>query len=352
MFERAENSGQLSYLRRLILPSSSLNSPVSRRLHGSTDELISSFALSPNEETLLVGTNHNHLYEIAFSKMVTDLLCQSIVIREFSAGLHEERNQFVHCGDRWCTSRSDSHWCRFTSQAYALHHRNGSFIEGLESTIEVNQRRSEGKRTYVRWLSHAEFSEKFSEQPLTISVHPMGIFLAISFANALRIHLYTIDGLTLFHQFDLFNIRSVSMLRRFNNLACLRSRWNTVTRAISWLLYRRIRFISPIMLIINRHWCPFDQRGKQWDEKSRRRRSTIVVSIASLEWWWCICSDHWLWWIDRSMGYLHRSMFISSEADRSLSLVHLVGLVPVSNRRFHRGRHVHRQREQTGVSSL
>ena len=341
MFERAENSGQLSYLRRLILPSSSLNSPISRRLHGSTDELISSFALSPNEETLLVGTNHNHLYEIAFSKMVTDLLGQLIVTRQFSAGLHEERNEFVHCGDRWSTSRSYSHWCCFTSQADALHYRNGSFVEGLESTIEVNQRRSKGKRKGFRWFSHAEFSEKFSEQPLTISVHPMGIFLAISFANALRIHLYTIDGLTLFHQFDLFNIRSVSMLRRFDNLDRLRSRWNTVIRDISWLLSRRIRSISPIMLIINRHWCPFDQREKQWDEKSRRWRSMIAVSIASLEWWRCICSDHWLWWIDRSMGYLHRSMFISSEVNWSLSLLHLVCLVSVSNRRFHRGRHVH-----------
>ena len=73
MFERAENSARLSYLRRLILPSSPLASSNPRRPQRSSDELISSFALSPNEETLLVGTNHNHLYEIAFSKMVTDL---------------------------------------------------------------------------------------------------------------------------------------------------------------------------------------------------------------------------------------------------------------------------------------
>lgn len=59
MYERSENSSNLTYFRTLILPSSSFS-----------NEIIHSLTLSPNEETLLVGTNSNHLYEFSFSKIV------------------------------------------------------------------------------------------------------------------------------------------------------------------------------------------------------------------------------------------------------------------------------------------
>lgn len=35
-----------------------------------SNEIILSLALSPNEETLLIATNFNNLYEISFSKIV------------------------------------------------------------------------------------------------------------------------------------------------------------------------------------------------------------------------------------------------------------------------------------------
>ena len=55
MYERNENSSSLTYLRKLMLP-------------GKFPEMIFSLALSPNEETLLAATDHNHLYRYAFSK--------------------------------------------------------------------------------------------------------------------------------------------------------------------------------------------------------------------------------------------------------------------------------------------
>ena len=47
-------------------------SSASSYLHESlrSNEVIVSLALSPNEETLLAGSNTNHLYEFAFSKIV------------------------------------------------------------------------------------------------------------------------------------------------------------------------------------------------------------------------------------------------------------------------------------------
>lgn len=70
MYERNVNCTELTYLRRLILPSSNTKD-ISIELHKQqSNEIIQSLALSPNEETLLVGTNTNHLYEFAFSKIV------------------------------------------------------------------------------------------------------------------------------------------------------------------------------------------------------------------------------------------------------------------------------------------
>jgi hypothetical protein len=77
MYERNENSVELTYLRTLILPSTIVNDFSARiiqniSLHerSLSNEVIRSLALSPNEETLLAGTNANHLYEFAFSKIV------------------------------------------------------------------------------------------------------------------------------------------------------------------------------------------------------------------------------------------------------------------------------------------
>jgi hypothetical protein len=101
MYERGENSIELTYLRKLILPSSILNEFSPKTVQTKTrqrnlsiqsmenlfslrssfkheksieNELIHSLALSPNEEILLAGTNQNHLYQIAFSKMASRLL--------------------------------------------------------------------------------------------------------------------------------------------------------------------------------------------------------------------------------------------------------------------------------------
>jgi WD40 repeat protein len=67
MYERNENSCQLNYLRKLILPSSN-----------KSNEIIKSLALSPNEETLLAGTNYNHLYQFSFSKKETNIFQYAI----------------------------------------------------------------------------------------------------------------------------------------------------------------------------------------------------------------------------------------------------------------------------------
>ena len=73
MYERSENSAELTYLRTLFLPSSAINNFATKKIQNNfidTNEVIRSLALSPNEETLLAGTNANHLYEFAFSKIV------------------------------------------------------------------------------------------------------------------------------------------------------------------------------------------------------------------------------------------------------------------------------------------
>jgi hypothetical protein len=57
MYQRNENTSNLNYLRKFVLPLKS-------------NEIISSFALSQNEEILLVATNQNHLYQLDFSKIV------------------------------------------------------------------------------------------------------------------------------------------------------------------------------------------------------------------------------------------------------------------------------------------
>lgn len=68
MFERNDAArDQLTYVRRLVLPSSTLNQVASRR---TSTEIIHALALSPNEETLLAATNGNQLFEIVFSKLV------------------------------------------------------------------------------------------------------------------------------------------------------------------------------------------------------------------------------------------------------------------------------------------
>jgi hypothetical protein len=90
MYERSENSDELTYLRRLILPSL-MHEDFSMKK--SSNEIIKSLTLSANEENLLVGTNCNHLYQISFSNMVGFDLFNLILF--IYLGLYKKRNEFI-----------------------------------------------------------------------------------------------------------------------------------------------------------------------------------------------------------------------------------------------------------------
>jgi hypothetical protein len=88
MYEKNENNSQLTYLRKLILPSKNFSKQKS-------NEVIRSLALSPNEETLLAGTNTNHLYEFSFSKIVNIYYLENL-IELIHIGLYEERTKYFY----------------------------------------------------------------------------------------------------------------------------------------------------------------------------------------------------------------------------------------------------------------
>jgi len=64
---------------------------------------------------------------------------------------------------------------------------------------------------YIYLYSTQELNHEFVDEPLSISIHPSGIFICILFLNIIRIYLYTIDGLNLFKQFQIFNVRIVCL---------------------------------------------------------------------------------------------------------------------------------------------
>jgi hypothetical protein len=57
--------------------------------------------------------------------------------------------------------------------------------------------------------NNQELNHQFVDELLSISVHPTGIFICISFLNIIRIYGYTIDGLILFKQLNIYNARIV-----------------------------------------------------------------------------------------------------------------------------------------------
>jgi len=58
-------------------------------------------------------------------------------------------------------------------------------------------------------FSNQELNHQFIDEPLSISIHPTGIFICVSFSNIVRIYVYTIDGLILFKQLQISNVRVV-----------------------------------------------------------------------------------------------------------------------------------------------
>jgi len=57
--------------------------------------------------------------------------------------------------------------------------------------------------------SNQELNHEFIDEPLSLSIHPNGIFICILFINLIEIYLYTIDGLNLFKEFQICNVKIV-----------------------------------------------------------------------------------------------------------------------------------------------
>ncbi len=101
--------------------------------------------------------------------------------------------------------------------------------------------------------SNQELNHQFIDEPLSITVHSMGIFICISFSNIIQIYGYTIDGLYLFKQFNISNVRIV-ISNKFNKNESysLILRLNIVIKDICWLLSMIILFNCIIIMIMIR----------------------------------------------------------------------------------------------------
>ncbi|CAF1441079.1 unnamed protein product, partial [Adineta steineri] len=202
MFERSENNVDLTYLRKFVLPSSLINNLFHQNLRrnptqsapirsieniflsdlsfknqrSTTNEIIHSLALSPNEETLLAATNYNHLYEITFSKM------------DYRK---KEENIFTY-------ALNNSHNGSITTGTLCIR-KSLLFTIGIDHHLKIWN-----LQTNTQELNH-----QFDNEPLLLSVHPSGYFVCISFSNILIIYTYTIDGLILFKQFQISHIECI-----------------------------------------------------------------------------------------------------------------------------------------------
>jgi hypothetical protein len=58
--------------------------------------------------------------------------------------------------------------------------------------------------------SNQELDHQFIDEPLSMSVHPTGIFISILFSNKIQIFGYTIDGLNIIKQLNISNAKIVS----------------------------------------------------------------------------------------------------------------------------------------------
>ncbi|CAF1123424.1 unnamed protein product [Adineta steineri] len=202
MFERSENNIDLTYLRKFILPSSLINNLFHQNLRrnpaksapirsmeniflsdlsfknqrSTTNEIIHSLALSPNEEILLAATNYNHLYEITFSKM------------DYRK---KEENIFTY-------ALNNSHNGSITTGTLCIR-KSLLFTIGIDHYLKIWN-----LQTNTQELNH-----QFDNEPLLLSVHPSRYFVCISFSNILIIYTYTIDGLILFKQFQISHIECI-----------------------------------------------------------------------------------------------------------------------------------------------
>jgi hypothetical protein len=79
----------------------------------------------------------------------------------------------------------------------------------MEFTNKVSYRMRKAHEDIFNLSSHQELNHQFIDEPLSISVHPTGIFVCISFWNIVRIYAYTIDRLTLFKELEIANARVV-----------------------------------------------------------------------------------------------------------------------------------------------
>jgi hypothetical protein len=79
----------------------------------------------------------------------------------------------------------------------------------MEFTNKVSYQITKEYEDVFDLYSNLELNHQFIDEPLSVSVHPTGIFVCISFWNIVQIYGYTIDGLSLFKELDITNARFV-----------------------------------------------------------------------------------------------------------------------------------------------
>ncbi|CAM4807318.1 unnamed protein product [Rotaria magnacalcarata] len=144
-----------------------------------SNEIILSLSLSPNEETLLVATNFNNLYEIAFSKM------------DYT---NKQASTFTYALD-------------------SLHQR--TIITGsicIRKPIIFTLGTDRFIKIWNLQTNNQEFQYQFDIKPLSLSIHPSGIFVCVSFSTLIRIYTYTIDGFYLFKELEISDAQCVSII--------------------------------------------------------------------------------------------------------------------------------------------
>ena len=85
-------------------------------------------------------------------------------------------------------------------------------IDLFESGISLTSSFVFPLKSLISEISCEELSEEFPNEPLSISVHPNGLFLSISFFNLINIYIYTIDRLILIKQLNIPNARMVVLI--------------------------------------------------------------------------------------------------------------------------------------------
>ncbi|CAF3849927.1 unnamed protein product [Didymodactylos carnosus] len=211
MYERAEHSDQLTYLRELLLPTiptANLKLSVTPFLksqltthevpslqYSTSDEQISSLALSPNEETLLAATNYNQLYEISFSKV--DYTKKEACYFTYALdGAHKGPILAV------CACIRKPVIVTLGSDRYLK-------IWNLQTKFVYSNSLSCLISKSLLSFSTQELKHLFTENPISLSLHPTGVFIVVSFTMNVCIYGYTIDGLSMFYDFQVVNAKCI-----------------------------------------------------------------------------------------------------------------------------------------------